>query len=75
MPASSAREVRGETPTPEHDQIGIDGTSLADFNLVVENLLRFGIEQESDPVLLVKLLDKAGPVLCPEYFRAERSPD
>ena len=43
----------------EHYQVCIDGTSLADFNLLVENLLRSGVEQESDPVLLVKSLDEA----------------
>src|SRR5690349_15204151 len=43
----------------EHDQVGIDEISRVDLNLAVENLPRFGVEHESDPMGLVKFLDEA----------------
>lgn len=43
----------------EDDQARLDGPAFADFNPVIVNCLWFGVEEEPDTVLLMKLLNKA----------------
>jgi hypothetical protein len=67
MPAASASEVRGDTPTPRIYQIGFDESAIADVNPIRPDRKWPGVHEETDAVLLVEFLNES-PQICTQNF-------